>query len=238
MSALVNRTGKQYGRLVVVRRAPNRGKSGKAHWLCHCTCGNEVVVRGDHLKSGHTMSCGCSQPGKSHVGLIDEKGNCYGQLVVIERVEKNGRRGIARWRCKCSCGNEVVVQGSRLRRGYAKSCGCLKAPPGQAPYNYQYSQYRSGAIRRGYEFKLSKLEIQALIQQPCFYCNASPSQVVAAYDDFVFSGLDRLDNDKGYVADNVVPCCSNCNYAKRFMSVQQFRDWIKAIYHHFIDEAR
>ena len=27
-------------------------------------------------------------------------------------------------------------------------------------------------------------------------------------------GLDRLDNSKGYVLDNVVPCCDKCNRLK------------------------
>jgi hypothetical protein len=36
-------------------------------WLCTCVCGNEKMVRADHLKSGHTESCGCipSGPPKS-----------------------------------------------------------------------------------------------------------------------------------------------------------------------------
>lgn len=28
-------------------------------WWCHCNCGEELAVREDHLKSGHTTTCGC-----------------------------------------------------------------------------------------------------------------------------------------------------------------------------------
>lgn len=31
----------------------------KAAWLCDCECGRTAVVRGDRLRTGHTVSCGC-----------------------------------------------------------------------------------------------------------------------------------------------------------------------------------
>lgn len=49
-------TGKRYGRLVVVSRAPNRNK--RAWWLCVCDCGSERCISGKHLRGGQT-SCGC-----------------------------------------------------------------------------------------------------------------------------------------------------------------------------------
>lgn len=54
---------------------------------------------------------------------IDEVGNRYGLLTVIERV-KTPSKG-ARWRCICECGNECIVRGADLRRETTRSCGCL-----------------------------------------------------------------------------------------------------------------
>ena len=54
---LIDLSGNTYGRLAVIKRVPNKGKSTR--WLCKCICGGEVVVLGDNLKSGHTKSCGC-----------------------------------------------------------------------------------------------------------------------------------------------------------------------------------
>lgn len=47
--------GTKYDDLEVVREVES---PGKRHFLCVCSCGNEVEVRLDHLRSGHTSSCG------------------------------------------------------------------------------------------------------------------------------------------------------------------------------------
>lgn len=57
--------------------------------------------------------------------LIDETGNTYGYLTVIERGPNN-KEGRVTWRCKCKCGNEVTVTGKSLRSGNTKSCGCYQ----------------------------------------------------------------------------------------------------------------
>ena len=49
----------------------------------------------------------------------------FGKLVAIEPIEKRDHRGVVYWRCKCDCGKETIVNGSYLRRGITKSCGCL-----------------------------------------------------------------------------------------------------------------
>lgn len=54
---LVDLTARVFGRLTVVHRAPNRGRH--VYWLCRCVCGATIEVKGDHLKSGATSSCGC-----------------------------------------------------------------------------------------------------------------------------------------------------------------------------------
>lgn len=51
-------TGLRYGRLVGVSFA-HKSRSGHAHWLFLCDCGNEVVAAGGNVRSGSTASCGC-----------------------------------------------------------------------------------------------------------------------------------------------------------------------------------
>jgi hypothetical protein len=50
-------SGKTFGELFVLSRTTN-DKFGKVHYLCKCSCGKEVVVVGERMVSGNTLSCG------------------------------------------------------------------------------------------------------------------------------------------------------------------------------------
>lgn len=53
-------TGKKVNMLTVLRRAPNN-KEGDAMWVCRCDCENIKIIKGSHIRSGKTKSCGCLQ---------------------------------------------------------------------------------------------------------------------------------------------------------------------------------
>ena len=55
---LIDLTGKRFGRLVVVARAPKE-KGVKPRWACQCDCGAVSTVDGACLRTGNTLSCGC-----------------------------------------------------------------------------------------------------------------------------------------------------------------------------------
>lgn len=50
----------------------------------------------------------------------DLTGQAFSRLTVVEYV------GDRRWRCRCVCGKEVFPDGSSLRKGKTKSCGCQR----------------------------------------------------------------------------------------------------------------
>ena len=56
--ALIDLTGKTFGRWSVIKRMEN-GVYGETRWLCRCSCGTERVVKGQHLRNGSSKSCGC-----------------------------------------------------------------------------------------------------------------------------------------------------------------------------------
>lgn len=58
MGKLQDLTGQRINRWTVLERAPNTGL-GHLRWVCRCDCGVEKLVKGNHLRSGASKSCGC-----------------------------------------------------------------------------------------------------------------------------------------------------------------------------------
>ena len=57
--------------------------------------------------------------------LNDLSGKRFGRLVALGRMAQNNANNKVVWLCKCDCGRQTVVIGSRLLTGKTKSCGCL-----------------------------------------------------------------------------------------------------------------
>lgn len=56
---------------------------------------------------------------------LDLNGQRYAKLTVLGPAENVGGR--TAWRCRCDCGNEVIVKTCHLRNGHVTSCGCVHA---------------------------------------------------------------------------------------------------------------
>lgn len=54
---VIDLLGQRFGRLLVVARAPGRGRH--ARWLCRCDCGATSDISSASLRHGLTQSCGC-----------------------------------------------------------------------------------------------------------------------------------------------------------------------------------
>lgn len=102
---MIDLTGQRFEKLIVLSRADSPNK--QAAWHCRCDCGNETVVLGWNLRSGHTTSCGCvhreamKKGLRSSHGLIntrlygiweDMKSRCYNPN--IPQFKYWGSRGI------------------------------------------------------------------------------------------------------------------------------------------------
>ena len=175
--------------------------------------------------------------------IKDLAGQRFGKLVALTIAPKN-KHGCYQWDCRCDCGTTLRRSGSTLRRalraGDIVSCGCamgdkLALPHGQASANQILAGYRIAASRRNRTFNLTNEEFFALTKQNCHYCGSPPSQIRGRARNrgyYVYSGIDRIDNMRGYELDNVRPCCVACNRAKTDRTEAEFYNWLSRVCRH------
>lgn len=173
--------------------------------------------------------------------MIGVKNN---RLTVLEVIKKHNRGYL---KCQCECGNVKDIKISHFKSGLIKSCGCYNKEVCKArkgcfsklikPDNYAakyrvYKSYEKHAIGRKLEFDLSISDFLEITQTNCFYCNREPRNNMSgrqSRSNYTYNGIDRADNNKGYVLNNCVPCCKICNVAKLNMTLNDFVNWIKEI---------
>lgn len=169
--------------------------------------------------------------------IKDITGKKYGKLKVLGFVKKN-KTGHSLWKCKCICGKIKVILGTSLTRGASKSCGAQKCKAntfkkGKAAFNHLYKNYEGAARRRGIEFNLTREQFKKITKQNCHYCGQKPKQILekSYYNGkYIYNGLDRKNNNKGYTIKNSLPCCGICNRTKNNLSYTKFKNLIGRIY--------
>ena len=93
-----------------------------------------------------------------HINILNERidmgnkiemvGTKFGRLTVIREKSieeyQSKKRPCVQWYCNCDCGtNDVLVDGTQLRRGHVSSCGC---------YNKEVSTFHNSADLTGMRF--------------------------------------------------------------------------------------
>jgi hypothetical protein len=247
MNKLIDMVGQKFGKLTVVSKAspiPEGIKTirMKPAWNCRCDCGGTKTVKEYQLKNGGVKSCGCFRKESESDLQVGIKKN---RLTMLEYL-------IGKWKCKCDCGNIVVITTDKINNGNTKSCGCLNSESASA------RAYKLIEGRRQFEPRITSArrvwknvyayndeqcvsfeEFLTLSQQNCYYCGIVPSnhhnqfatksargsQKAKEEGLFSYNGLDRIDASKHHTTDNVVSCCYPCNRAKNDRTVEEFLDW-------------
>jgi hypothetical protein len=180
--------------------------------------------------------------------LFDLTGQRFGKVEVTgrgaPRYSPSGKPKVM-WDYRCDCGNHGTAFSANLRSRMVKSCGCSKydtehlgrlsrkAISPLTPANSLFSSYKREARSRGLEFLLAREEFDRITRLPCLYCGASAGNSMRSkYHAVAYSGIDRVNNSRGYTNENSVPCCKTCNLAKRGMTVDQFFLWIRRAFSH------
>jgi hypothetical protein len=164
--------------------------------------------------------------------IIEETGNTYGRLTVLRRGPNRKSSNNAYWECRCACGDILVVLGSELRRGQSGCKSCSNGRP-DSGLTFLYNTYKSAAPKRKHIFKLTKQQFKNITSSVCNYCREPPSKICKSregYNPYLYNGVDRVNNDLGYILENCVACCATCNLAKRMQTAEDFLSWVKKIY--------
>lgn len=90
--------------------------------------------------------------------------------------------------------------------------------------NYRFNSIRCGARHRDLSFDITLEQYVQLSAQVCWYCHEMDS-----VNPLI--GVDRIDNHRGYVMDNLVPCCIVCNNMKIALDPRTFVERCKAVSH-------
>lgn len=106
----------KYNLLTWIKKTEERNKRNNVLHLFECECGERIKRPFNRVSSGHIKSCGCLRK-------PNEIGRIYGVLKVKKESGRT-RRGDVQYSCECKCGEEIIVEGYRLRNGSITSCGC------------------------------------------------------------------------------------------------------------------
>lgn len=160
----------------------------------------------------------------------DLTGQKFAKITIIEFHEKRGKH--IYWKAVCDCGEKFSI--STTTFGKTQSCGCInKLEKGRSSFNKLMNSYKFRAMYSGLDFQLNEEQFELLTKGNCAYCNIEPSQISSGEKlngEYIFNGIDRVDSDLGYTPANSVSCCDKCNYAKRDMTFNQFKEWIERVY--------
>ena len=182
---------------------------------------------------------------------LDERliGNRFGMWVVLAYDHS---KPICHkfYLCECDCGTKKIVGGHSIVAGKSTNCGCQRPvqairqfakPDGEASANAVIRAYKRAARERGFVYELEREDFMRITQQDCYYCGSPPSNIhknQKSTGDYVYNGIDRVDNSLGYIVGNVVPSCWTCNWSKNNMTIPQFIEWIAKLYKRFTEREK
>lgn len=185
-------------------------------------------------------SVSCKQ-GPCHQKWVDWTNKRVGHIVPKRYVLTSFREGQKPkwyWECICDCGNTTLASAHSLyykTKNHCEQCSRKVAiakttlPDNMATWHRAYKDIRINAARRGYAFEISFDDFYKLATSNCYFCGDEPA--FGSYN-IKRNGIDRLDNTKGYVAGNCVPCCGVCNVMKGTHTEVEFYEKIAKIYKH------
>ena len=155
----------------------------------------------------------------------DLTGETFHSWTVLERAA-NGSNKRTRWKCRCKCGRKGIVAAGDLKYGSHKSCG--KCHYHAFIQDSFWGEYKKQAKRRNKIFLLTKDYMMNLWEQQDGKCAISgeilfmPEKAREQRGPKCTASIDRIDNSKGYIEDNVQWVLKSVNRMRREYSMEEY----------------
>lgn len=216
----------------------------QSSYRCRCACGKENIVSGTRLKNNCSFCRHCR--GKKNVPVGDK----FGEWTVLrfEDVYKYKTR----WKVRCSCGQESIVNSGNLLSGKSTKCyKCknkdLKKARGRCfsinihgddckqdkqwdktiPEKF-WKKLKNGAKKRNILFAITKQDLISLFEAQGRRCPYTNILLFLGNKNWSAS-VDRIDNEQGYVLDNIQFVHKHINLMKNCFSHDYFLDMCKMV---------
>ncbi len=163
-------------------------------------------------------------------------GKRFGSLVVLSSTDKKTIYGVL-WECVCDCGKRCYAQASRLLNGRKRSCGCLQKRIGDSHPGWKgcgeisgefWAGIKHGATSRHYCFEITINEAWELFLAQNRKCKLTGIEIGFSQRSSTAS-LDRINNQQGYVFDNVQWLHKDVNFMKQAFDEAYFIELCKKV---------
>jgi len=161
-----------------------------------------------------------------YCGKLQDKG-----LNGIDKIDCNS--GYVKENCVSCCEMCNVMKGTLTANVFLKRIEHILTHQGYINGNLYpeyfanhiastFNQYKTRAEEKNLDFEISEDDYYYIIMEKCYICGKKS-------ETEHINGIDRINNDKGYILDNVEACCAQCNYMKNKFTLQDFFDKLRKI---------
>lgn len=131
------------------------------------------------------------------------------ELTDFEKQSKNSYRKI----CK-KCRNKICYEQKKKNGAYERKKIKQKERRQDPKYRAYYvikDAKNADKQQRGLSNDLTVEYINTLIKKGCYYCQ------ISFENNKIKIGIDRIDNTLPHNSDDIVSCCTRCNFIRRAM---------------------
>ncbi len=171
---------------------------------------------------------------------------CYKFKNGSKILERSEDLKTVKYQCKCGDIYDLRCNLLRIRVDRGKELQCVncsrieqKVLKSNTDYNVYlravYKMLVKGADYRKIHLEITEEEVSEIMNQDCSYCGQEPTLYnypEQSISNFKRNGIDRIDSELGYIKNNCIPCCKNCNSMKLNLRQKEFLEQVDKIYKH------